>query len=41
MAQAAAEPLAVEFNWIDVLTLASEKEKTKNEKKNYSQFLLF
>lgn len=27
MAQAAADPLAVEFTWIDVLTLASERKQ--------------
>lgn len=39
MAQAAAEPLAVEFTWIDVLTLASERQRhmpTANKFKNIS-----
>lgn len=33
MAQAAAEPLAVEFTWIDVLTLASERQNKAHANK--------
>lgn len=39
MAQAAADPLAVEFTWIDVLTLASVTQKPTGQyiKKHYQQ----
>lgn len=34
MAQAAADPLAVEFTWIDVLTLASGRQNKPKSQQN-------